>query len=95
MFLVNIRLNKCVLKLFEVILDRYILENGGVLEVIPGRYKNKKMCDKAVASYSHDAFVPTLKFVPNRFLMSKMLEKLDKFVFSNDDLHLDNIGIIR
>ena len=80
--------------ILEVILDLYILENGGILKVIPDRYKNKKMCDKAVASYSHDAFVPTLQFVPNRVLMSKMLEKLDKFVFSNDDLHLDNIGMI-
>ena len=51
----------------------------------------KKMCNKDVANYLHDDFLPTLKFVRNWFVTSKMLEKLDKFVFSNDDLDLDDI----
>ena len=39
------------------------------------------MCDKAV-----DSFPPTLKFVPDWFVTSKMIKKLDDAVFSNDDI---------
>ena len=39
------------------------------------------MCDKAV-----DALLPILKFVPDWFVIDKMLEKLYDFVFSNNDI---------
>ena len=44
------------------------------------------MCDKAV-----DVCLPALEFVPDWFLTDKMLEKFDNFVFSNDDVDLDDI----
>ena len=39
------------------------------------------MCDKAA-----DAFRPTLKFLPDWFVTSKMKEKLDDTLFSNHDM---------
>ena len=43
------------------------------------------MCDKPV-----DAFLPTLNFVPDWFVTSKMLEQLDNVLFSND-IKLDDL----
>ena len=43
------------------------------------------MCDKAV-----DAFLPTLKFLPDWFVTSKMNEKLDDTLFSNNDITFVN-----
>ena len=45
MFLINLRLNKCVIKLFE--------KNGGTLNSIPDCYKNQEMCNKAANNYPH------------------------------------------
>ena len=45
------------------------------------------MCDKTV-----DACLQALKFVPHLFVRSKMLEKLDDPVFSNDDIGCADIG---
>ena len=45
------------------------------------RYKAQEMCDKAV-----DDFLPALKFVPNWFVISKMVKKLDHVLFANDDI---------
>ena len=39
------------------------------------------MCDKAVNSH-----LLALKFFPDWFVRSKMIEKLDSTVFSNDDI---------
>ena len=39
------------------------------------------MCDKAA-----DTFLPTSKFVPNWFITSKMIKKLDDVLFSNHDI---------
>ena len=50
------------------------------------RYKAQEMCDRAV-----DAFLPTLKLVPDWFSTITMLEKVDNVVFSNDDIDLDDI----
>ena len=51
-------------------------------------YKNQTIFDKAV-----DVFLPTLNFVPDWFVMSKMFAKLDIVVYSNyinlDDLDCD------
>ena len=49
-------------------------------------YKIQKISDKAV-----DAFLPTLNFVLDWYITSKMLEKLDNVVFSNDDIDLNYI----
>ena len=47
------------------------------------RYKTKGMCDKAV-----DAFLSTLKFLPDCFITSKMIKKLDDDSFANDEISL-------
>ena len=39
------------------------------------------MCDKAA-----DGFLPTLKFVPDWFVTSKMIKELDDALFDNDDI---------
>ena len=62
MFLINIRLNKCVIKVF--------LENGGTLTSAPDWWKNQQICDKAVDSYPH-----AFKFVPDGYLHQKMRDK--------------------
>ena len=61
--------------------DKVILENGRTLNSVLDSRKNQKMCDKAV-----DSYLLTLKFVPHWFVTSKMIEKLDSVVFSNDDI---------
>ena len=45
------------------------------------RQKTKEICDKAV-----DTFMSALKFVPDQFVMNKVIEKLDNAVFSNNDI---------
>ena len=45
------------------------------------RCKTQEMCDKAV-----DFFLPTLKFASDWFVTYKMLQELDDFIFSNDDI---------
>ena len=44
-------------------------------------YKTQEMCDKAF-----DACLADLKFVPDWFVTTEMLEKLDNVVFSSDDI---------
>ena len=57
-----------------------------MLKYFLDRYKPQEMCDKPV-----DAFLPTLKLVPDWFSTSAMLEKVDNIVFFNDDIDLDDI----
>ena len=45
------------------------------------RYKTRVICGKAV-----DTFLPTSKFVPDRFGTNKILEKLDNAVIFNHGL---------
>ena len=45
------------------------------------RYKNQQICDKAV-----NGFLPTLKFVPDWFVTSNMIKKLDDALFANDGI---------
>ena len=45
------------------------------------RIKTQEMYDKAI-----DSFLPTLKFVPDWFVTSKIIKKLDDDLFSNDDI---------
>ena len=55
MFLIDIKLTKCVKK--------SILENGGILKSVPNCYKNQEMCNKVVNNYPH-----ALRFVPECFM---------------------------
>ena len=55
MFLIDIKLTKCVKKA--------ILENGGILKSVPNCYKNQEMCNKIVNNYPH-----ALRFVPECFM---------------------------
>ena len=50
------------------------------------RDKTQEMSDKAA-----DSFLPTLKFVSDWFVTSKMTENFDKAVFSIDDMVLGDI----
>ena len=59
---------KCVIKLFP--------KKNFILKYCLGRYKTQEIWDEAV-----DAFLPALKFVPDWFFTSKMIEKLDNAVF--------------
>ena len=63
--------------------DKVVSKELSLLKNCIDRYKTQEMCDKSV-----DAFLPTLKFVPNSFFNNKMLEKLGDVVFSNDDIVL-------
>ena len=63
MFLINIRLNKCVIKLFLKMLERW--------ESVPDCYKNQETCDKAVDNYPH-----AIKFVSEYCKTQKMCDKI-------------------
>ena len=45
------------------------------------RYKVQEICDKAV-----DDFLPALKFVPDRFVTSKMIKKLYTALYADEGL---------
>ena len=67
--------------------DKVVSEDPFMLKYSLDRYKIQEMCDKAV-----NAFLPTLRFVPDRFVTYKMLEKLDDALFTNDDIIFINEG---
>ena len=52
-----------------------------MLKYCLNRYKTQKMCDKAF-----DYFLPALKFVPDWFVTSKMIENLHNALFAEDDI---------
>ena len=47
----------------------------------PDKYKTQEICDKAI-----NAFLLALKFVPDWFLTSKMIKRLNDALFANDDI---------
>ena len=49
--------------------DRINSEDPFLIVYSPDKYKTQKMCDEAV-----DNCLTALKFIPNRFIASKMLE---------------------
>ena len=55
----------------------------------PNIYRTQEMCDKA-----DDSYLLTVKFVPDWFVMSKMLKKLDNSVFSNDDVFFHDVDSV-
>ena len=52
-----------------------------MLKYCVNRHKTQKNCNKAV-----DTFLPTLEFIPDWFVTSKMIKKLDDDLFSNGDI---------
>ena len=58
--------------------DEVISEDPFILKYCPDRYKARRMCDKAV-----DSYLLAVKFNPDWFVLSTMIEKLDSAVFSD------------
>ena len=50
------------------------------------RYKTHEMCDNVV-----DTCMPALKLVPDWFVTSKIIKKLDNTVFSNGDIFFRDV----
>ena len=50
-----------------------------MLKFCPDKYKTQEMCDEAV-----DSCLLALKFVPDWFVMNKVVEKLHSALFSYD-----------
>ena len=59
--------------------DKTVSDDFFMLKYFLDRYKTQKISDKAV-----DNFLPALKFLPEWFLTSKMIKKLDDALFAND-----------
>ena len=72
--------------------DEVVFKERFILTYYPDRYKTQEMCDKAV-----DSFLLPLEFVLHCFFTSKVIDKLNNSVFSNDDLFLHDLdsNIIR
>ena len=67
--------------------DKVISEEAFMLKLCPDTLKTQEMRDKAA-----DFYLITLKFVPDCFVTNKMLEKLDNFAFSIDDIFFHDVG---
>ena len=61
--------------------DRVISEDPCSIRYVPDQYKTQQMYDEAV-----DACLAVLKSVPDWFVASKMLEKLDNVLHANDNI---------
>ena len=57
-----------------------------ILKNCLNRYKTQEMYDKTI-----DAFLPTLKFVPDWIVTNKIVEKLGNVLSFGDDIDLDDI----
>ena len=71
---------------FDSVCDQYMIqelcdksEDPFTLKYCHDKYKTQEMYDKAV-----DSCLLALKFVPDCFIKSKMIEKIDCAVFSDD-----------
>ena len=63
--------------------DKVVSKNPFMVKYCLDRYNTQEMCDKTV-----DSFLPTLKFVPDWFVISNIIKKLKDTTFSNDDIVL-------
>ena len=63
--------------------DRVTSEDPFMLVYCPDRCKTQRMCDEAA-----DDCLAALKFLPDCFVKSKMLEKFDNALHANDDILL-------
>ena len=57
--------------------DNFVSKKTFMLKYCLNRYMTQEMCDKAV-----DAFPPILKFIPDWFVLNKMLDKNLKMLYS-------------
>ena len=53
--------------------DKVVSENTFLIVYCPDKYKTQRMCDEAV-----DDCLAALKLIPDWFLTSKMIKKLDR-----------------
>ena len=86
LFPINLRHKKYVAELFQASKDRF------KLVYYPDRYKTQNVCDEAF-----DDCLATLQFIPDRFVTSKMLEKLHDALFddfSKVTSFANNMGIL-
>ena len=68
--------------LFQIVqqCDRVVSEDPFILIYYPDRYKSQKLCDETV-----DGCLAVLKFIPDWFVTSKILEKFHDPLLANDD----------
>ena len=70
----------------QEVCDKVVCKEASMLKYYPNRHKAQEMCDKAA-----DSCLPKKKIVPDWFTKSKMIEKLDNTVISNDDIVFGDI----
>ena len=70
--------------------DRLFSDETFMLIYCLVRCKIQKMCDEAV-----DGFLAASKFIPDRFVTSKMLESFHDTLFSNFDVLVFDQGFIK
>ena len=73
LFLINIKLKKCVTELFLKILFLIIY--------CPDKYKTQRMCDEAV-----DDSLVALKLISDWFVTSKIIKKLFTALYADEDI---------
>ena len=72
MFLMDINLKKCV---------SVVSEDLFMMAYCPNKHKTQRMCNEAF-----DDCLAALKFIPDWFITSKMLEKSDSALLTNGDI---------
>ena len=60
------------------ICDKIVSENPFMLKYFPDKYMTEKMCD--------EEFLPTLHFVPDWFVISKMIKKLFTSFYADENI---------
>ena len=84
-FVTAIKLNKYVIKWMDdflhlfIFLTIYISEDAFMVVYCSDRYKSQRTCNEAA-----DDYLAALKLIPDWFLTSIMLEKLDNALHAND-----------
>ena len=61
--------------------DKIVTENPFMLKYCPDKYMTQKMCDEVV-----DDFLPTLNFVRDWFVTSKMIKKLFTALYADESI---------
>ena len=63
--------------------DKIVSENPFMLKYFPCKYITQKICEEAV-----DNFLPTLSFVPDWFVTSKMIKKLFTILYADGNISM-------
>ena len=71
-FMIDARLKK---------FDKVVSNDPFMLKYCLDRYKSQELCDKAA-----NDFLSALKFLPDWFVTSKMIKKIDDVLFAYDDI---------